>query len=143
MHENTQRPAVRDGVMDRENEHVIVGRAPKSGRAIKRPLHQVERLAEDFLRQFLDRIRLRLRRRKLSKAEIGIAAFANHLQWALFAREKRETQRFLPLYDAPQGRLAIPRGDEASDVNEAAADMVRRITDRDRRRFPQFALRKG
>src|SRR6516225_2175789 len=120
----------------------MVVRAPaKHIRSVKRSLYQIKRLAEDLLRQFFDRVIACLGSRKLSVTEIRLATLANHLQGAVPARQEREAQNLLPLYNPLKGSFARLSSDEAAQMNEAA-DVVSYVPHSYRRCFPQFALGK-
>ena len=54
LHEDPQRPAVRDGMVDGEDEHVIVRRTAEHHGPIERSGNEVEGSAENFLSEFLD-----------------------------------------------------------------------------------------
>jgi hypothetical protein len=64
------------------------------------------------------------------------------LQAVLFSREKREAHGLLPVSDPLDGHPDFLKSDAALYFDEAA-NMVCRIGDRHRRRFPQFPLGKG
>ena len=95
--------------MDREHQHVVVGRAAQHLDAVERPLHQIERLAENLLRQFLDRFRLRFAGESSRKRNIGLAALPDHLQDALFSRQEGDAQRLLPLHDPLERPSRLPQ----------------------------------
>ena len=59
LDEGAERPTVGDGMMDGENQQMVVGTAPENVHAIERTLHEIERLAESFLHQFFHGFGLR------------------------------------------------------------------------------------
>ena len=116
-------------------------RAGEQFDAVKRPLHAIERRAENLLRQLFDGLWRALRRGQLAVAETGGRVLPNHLHRPVFARQERNAQRLLPLHDPLNRRLAGLWRDRAAHLDEAA-DVVRQIRRRNRRRRPQFPLRK-
>ena len=66
----------------------------------------------------------------------------DHLQGALFSRQKRDAQGLLPVSDPLDGHLGFLKSDPALHFDEAA-DVVRRIRHRHGRRLPQLPLGKG
>src|SRR5258705_11905188 len=91
--------------MNRENQHVVVGRPTQVGRAVERPLHEVEWRAENLCCQFFNRFWLRIFWRNFAKFKVDPATLADHLERTLFAGEDRETQNLLTI-DHPLVRSA-------------------------------------
>ena len=54
-HESAESPAVGNGMMNGQDQQMVVGTKPQNSRAIERTLHEIEWLAEGFLHQFFDR----------------------------------------------------------------------------------------
>jgi hypothetical protein len=105
---------------------MIIGSPAQHLRAVKRALHQIERLPENLSRQLFDSLFMPLRRRKLAEAKIGFAVLPNHLQWPLFAWKEGEAHNILPIYHSLNRSLARGRRSDAPELNEAA-DMIRNI----------------
>ena len=121
---------------------MVIGGLPKQVDSVKRPLHQIEWRAENLSGDIFDGVFVSLRRSHFPETEIGFAALTNHLYRPAFARKKREAQNLLAFDHSLKSGLAGLPGDEPSQLNEAA-DMIRDIGDLDRRRLPQFPLRKS
>ena len=68
LNKNPQTPAVGNGMMNRENQHVLVGRATQISHAVERPLHEVEWRAENLRGQFFDRFWSRIVWRQLRES---------------------------------------------------------------------------
>ena len=56
LDEHTQGPAIGNGMMNREDQNVIVGAPPKHFDPVKRSSDQIEWLAENLFRQLFDRL---------------------------------------------------------------------------------------
>ena len=55
LHESAESPAVGNGMMNGQDQQMVVGTKPENSHAIERTLHKIERLTEGFLHQFFDR----------------------------------------------------------------------------------------
>ncbi len=98
LKEHAQCPAIGNGMMNRKHQHVVISGATEHLRAIKRALHQIEGLAENFLRQFFDRFWLSLRGGELVERQHGLASIPNHLHGLALARKERQAKHLLPVH---------------------------------------------
>src|ERR1700730_11241452 len=135
LDEYTQAPAIGDGMMNREDQNVLIGAPPKDIDAVKGSTNCIECLAEDLFRQLFDRLFVPLRRGKLAETEIDFAALTNHLHRSVFARQERKAQNLLPFHHSQKRSLAGLLRDDASQLNEAAY-MVRAIRNTNGRCLP-------
>ena len=123
---------------------MIVGGPSQQVHAVERPLQQIERLAENLLRQFLDRFRPRLRRRTVrGSATMLVPLAADHLQRRALCPAERRCAR------PPAGRATRWSATSASSGVILPRTSMRQqmwfagIRHRHRRRLPQLALGKG
>ena len=116
---------------------MVVRPAPDHFHAVERALQQVERLPVGLLHFFLKI----LAGSQIADAQHRRARGADHLQRAFLAGQKRDPQRLLPLDHPLERGFALLRRDRALDLDDAA-NVIRGIRHRDRRVFPQFALRQ-
>ena len=142
LDEHPQRPAVRHGVVDREQQHVVVRGAPQQQRAVERALQEVEGAAEVFRRDLVDRLVSALRRFEFAVLQVGFALAPDHLERLRLAGQERQAKRLLPVHDAAQRRFRR-REREASPHVDQRADVVGGVAGGHRRRLPEFALGKG
>jgi hypothetical protein len=126
LHEYTQRPAIGNGMMNREDQYMVIRGPTERFRPIKRALHQIEWLPENFSPQLFNSLFMPLRRRKLAVAKIGLAVLANHLQWPLFSWKEGEAHHILAIHHSLKRSLARGCRDNAPDLDEAA-DVIRNI----------------
>src|SRR4029078_6890863 len=118
-----QAPAVSNGVMNREHQHVVVSRPTQVGRTVERPLHEVEWRAENLCCQFFNRFRLRIFWRNFAKFKADPATLADHLERTVFAGKDRETQNFLTI-DHPLDRSTTLSFSEESVHIDETADVI-------------------
>ncbi len=96
---------------------MIVRRAAQIHHPVERTLHEIERLTENLLRQFLDRFRAVRACGHVAKTKIRGALFPDHLQRTLFARQKREPQNFLAVDHPLDRRADIALGQQTAHLN--------------------------
>src|SRR4030095_3711772 len=128
--------------MNRENQHVVVGRPTQVGRAVERPLNKVEWHAENLCSKFFNRFRLCIFWRNFAKFKINPATLADHLERTLFAGKDRETQNLLPIDHSLDHSATLPLSQESVNIDETA-DVIRVVLRRHRGDFPKFSLWKS
>jgi hypothetical protein len=125
--------------MNRENQHVVVGRPTQVGRAVERPLHEVEWRAENLCCQFFNRFRLRIFWRNFAKFKVDPATLANRLECTFFARKERETKNFLTIDHSLDRSATLSLSQESVHIDQTA-DVIRVVLRRYRGDFPKFSL---
>jgi hypothetical protein len=75
---------------------VVIGGSPEYLDPVKRSLHQIEWLTENFARQIFARLFVFLSRRKFAETETGFARLANHLNRPIIPGKEREAHNLLP-----------------------------------------------
>src|SRR6202011_6166224 len=116
LKEHAQRPPIGNGMMNRKHQHVIISGETEHLRAIERALHQIEGLAENFLRQFFDGFWLSLRGRDFAEPQHRLASIPNHLHGLALARKERQAKHLLPVHHLLQRRLGALWGPPAPSL---------------------------
>ena len=106
--------------MNRKDQHQVIRSPLEHLYPIERPLHEIERLAENFLHQFLEGLRLPLGRREFAETHHRRTRRPDHLHGLGLARQEGQTQNFLPLDHPLDRRLNLLRRNHTADLDEGA-----------------------
>src|ERR1700733_6651038 len=90
LNKDTQSPTVGDGMMNCEDQHVMIGAPAQHIDSVERSLDQIKWLTAYLIGQFFDTLFAGLRSGKLPKAKVRQTGLANHLYRPLFARKEGE-----------------------------------------------------
>src|SRR5436190_8447188 len=85
--EHAKAPAIGNRVMNRTDQHLVIGSTPKNIDPIERTLEQIEGLGKSLEREPFEFVRRGLGR-NIAKLHHRSAAFPDQLDWSVFPREE-------------------------------------------------------